>query len=361
VVFLNNYPTEQVIEACRAGDLPRNHLWGIDHLERLGCRVDVVPFAWSPRARRLTRLTGRRLGELDRQAGAWRLRRGADLVYAASAEDTPALAALRLSGALAVPLAVYFFHPPSNPAWRALFHGVDLALCLSSRTESLLRERFSVPAARTATVPWGPDLGFAEYSSPPPLGDRVVSTGKTRRDHATLLAALRLAGLPATVLTHEAGGTAGYGQHASSVPVDDTGPAIHVRPVPAGTQLPRPEVVSVLTSSRIVAVVTNEEVGVNGLTEVLEALALGRPVVMTRNRFFDLDVEELGCGRVVARGDVRGLAAALSDVWRDPVLAAAMGAAGRRHLEAHVNYERFGRDLITALRRVAPIKATPGP
>ena len=132
-VFINNYPTELAIEACLAGDLPRDHLSGIDHLERLGCEVDVVPFTWSRPLRALTRLTGARLGELDRQACAWRLRAGADLVYAASAADLPALAALRASGALRVPLAAYFFHPPSHRAWHTLLRGVDLALCLSFR------------------------------------------------------------------------------------------------------------------------------------------------------------------------------------------------------------------------------------
>jgi glycosyltransferase involved in cell wall biosynthesis len=355
VVFLNNYPTEQVIEACRSGDTPRNHLWGIDRLERLGCRVDVVPFTWSQRAQRLTRLTGGRLGELDRQVCAWRLRGGAALIYAASAEDVPALAALRLSGALTVPLAAYFFHPPAHPAWRALFRGVDLALCLSSRTEHLVRERFSLPAARVTTVAWGPDLGFAEYASPPPLGDRVVSTGKTRRDHATLLAALRLAGLPATVLVHEAGDPDAAGPRTPAGLGAPTGSPPRVLAVPPGTQLPRSQVASVLASARVVAVVTDEEIGVNGLTEVLEALALGRPVVMTRNRFFDFDVEALGCGRLVAPGDVSGLADALRDVWCDPVRAAAMGAAGRRYLEDRLNYETFGRDLTSALRRVAPL------
>jgi glycosyltransferase involved in cell wall biosynthesis len=370
VIYLNNYPTEQAIEACAIGQLPRNHLWGIDHLERLGCGVDVVPFTWSPRAQRLSRLAGGRLGELDRQAVAWRLRRGADLVYAASAEDVPALAALRLTGALSVPLAAFFFHPPTHPAWHALFRGVDLELCLSSRTERQLRERFRVPAERAVTVPWGPDLGYAEFQSPPPLGDRVVSTGKTRRDHATLLAALKLAGLPATVLIHDATddrpldqGAAGAGSARRSSPEHadlsalrlTAGPHTRLLPVTAGTQLPRTDVTAVLASSRVVAVIASEEIGVNGLTETVEALALGRPVVMTRNRYFDLDVEAAGCGRVVDAGDVSGLAQAFVDVWSDPERAAAMGAAGRRHLEEHLDYRTFGRDLARALRRVAPI------
>jgi hypothetical protein len=362
VIFLNNYPTEQVIEACRAGDLPRSHLWGVDQLTQAGSVVDIVPFEWSPRLKRLTELTGGRLGDLDHQASVWRLRHGCDLIYAAGPAEVQALAALRLSGALRAPLAACFFHPPAHPGWRALLRGVDLSLCLSSRTGSALRDRFGVPSARVATVGWGPDLGFAEFRSPPPLGDRVVSTGKTRRDHATLLAALREADLPATVLAHgwaDDGRRDGSGRSAgpagADAPPGPLGPRTRLLPVRTGDQVPRRVVATVLAESRVVAVVAADEIGVNGLTEVLEAMALARPLVMTRNRFFDLDVEAIGCGRVVEPGDVAGLAATLTEIWSDPAKATAMGAAGRRHLEESLNYETFGRDLIAALRSVAPV------
>ena len=182
-----------------------------------------------------------------------------------------------------------------------------------------------------------------------------MSTGKTRRDQATLLAALRQSGLPATVVAHGWADDARRGRRRRPLTDGLAGPHTRLLPVPPGGQLPRRAIAGALAESRVVAVIARDEIGVNGLTEVLEAMALSRPVVMTRNRFFDLDVEAVGCGRLVEPGDVAGLAAALREVWSDPEKAAAMGAAGRRHLEGSLNYETFGRDLVAALRRVAPV------
>jgi glycosyltransferase involved in cell wall biosynthesis len=343
IIFLNNYPAEPVLTIRGEHALARHHLWGIDHLARAGADVDVVPFHWSSTMGRLTGLFGGRLGDLDHQATAWRLRSGAALCYAASAREVPALAALRLAGAFDVPLAVYFFHPPSSTAWRTLLRGIDLALCLSSRTEAQLRSRFAVPSSRVATVHWGPDLDFSEFRSPDPSGDLIVCAGKTERDHDTVLTALSLSGLPGVVYLHEG---------ASSV---KPGPRTRTVAIPKGVQLPRSGVLRDLRAMRIAVVATRREIGVNGLTEVLEAMALAKPVVMTRNRYFDLDVEAIGCGKVVGPQDPEQLAAVLSELYRDPERCASMGRTGRAYLEERLNYATFGRDLLRTLRTVSVI------
>jgi glycosyltransferase involved in cell wall biosynthesis len=66
----------------------------------------------------------------------------------------------------------------------------------------------------------------------------------------------------------------------------------------------------------------------------LEAMAHGLPVVATRAGGIPDKVEDGDTGRLVAPGDVAGLAAALESLLADPARAKAMGARGRARLAA---------------------------
>jgi len=72
---------------------------------------------------------------------------------------------------------------------------------------------------------------------------------------------------------------------------------------------------------------------------VLEAMACGVPVVSTDSGGVQEVVSE-SCARVVAVGDVEGLAAASVEILRDENLARAMGDAGRRRAEEMFDVDR---------------------
>ena len=81
--------------------------------------------------------------------------------------------------------------------------------------------------------------------------------------------------------------------------------------------------------------------------KVLEAMAMARPVVITRTGAVpsEIDVEKSGCGLFVPPNDPGALASALVSLADNPADAQAMGAAGRRLCESHYNIERFAADL----------------
>jgi len=82
-----------------------------------------------------------------------------------------------------------------------------------------------------------------------------------------------------------------------------------------------------------------------GLTEAIDALALAKPIVVTRSRYFPFDVEAVGCGIWIEPHDVDGWARAFGRLLADPGMRAAMGAAGRRFAEHEWNYDTFCRGL----------------
>jgi glycosyltransferase involved in cell wall biosynthesis len=84
-----------------------------------------------------------------------------------------------------------------------------------------------------------------------------------------------------------------------------------------------------------------------GFTEVIEALAMGRPVIMTKTGALptQLDVEEEGCGLFVPPEDPTALANAMNLISGDRALAQRMADKARRLAERYYNIERYARDL----------------
>jgi N-acetyl-alpha-D-glucosaminyl L-malate synthase BshA len=84
---------------------------------------------------------------------------------------------------------------------------------------------------------------------------------------------------------------------------------------------------------------------------VLEAMACGLPVVTTDSGGTAEVVSE-SCARVVAVGDVEGLAAAAVEILRDENLARSMGESGRRRAEEMFDVDRVVPQYESLYERV---------
>jgi glycosyltransferase involved in cell wall biosynthesis len=82
----------------------------------------------------------------------------------------------------------------------------------------------------------------------------------------------------------------------------------------------------------------------------LEAMAHGRPVVATRAGGIPDKVRDGQTGRLVAPGDVDGLAAALADLAADPSRRQEMGRRGRARAEADFAWERIIERVLALYR-----------
>ena len=85
----------------------------------------------------------------------------------------------------------------------------------------------------------------------------------------------------------------------------------------------------------------------NGFTNLIEAMAVGQPVIVTRTGALpgELDVEKAGCGLHVPPDDPEALADAIKSLAKDPQRAKAMGDRGRSLAETHYNLVRYANDL----------------
>lgn len=84
-------------------------------------------------------------------------------------------------------------------------------------------------------------------------------------------------------------------------------------------------------------------------TAIAEAMTSGVPVVATRHAGIPEHVVEGETGRLVAEGDVAGMAEALAALLGDPAAAAALGEAGRLRAQRHLTRARSDRLLREAM------------
>jgi glycosyltransferase involved in cell wall biosynthesis len=344
VLFANNYDMARARAGWRAGTYPGHHLYGT---VGLGEELEVVdlPLATEGPLALATYLTRGKFGNLGQQLAAVRQARRGSLVYGAAAHNLRALAALRAARLFSTPIVGVFHSAPSSGFSRGpALRGFDRAIALSRHAERGLVAG-GMPAERITVLGWGADLDFPGFAPrvAAAADAPVVATGKTGRDLHTLIEALRETGLRARI----------YGDRDAlslTAPIPE---AVSVLPVAANDTSSAPlrydeGVLADLRSAALVAIpLTNMQL-LQGLTEVVDALACARPMILTRAPYFDFDIEAIGCGWWVEPGDVRGWSERLTAATADRERLAQMGRAGRAWAEEHLNAELF----TAGLRRV---------
>ncbi len=342
ICALNNYPLRKMWDLAQRGLIPRQHLWGVDALVAAGHAVDIAPFHEPDAGNTLDRLSARsrRLaGHLDQEAYALRRMARTDILYCA---DQDGLAGLALARGLLPPtrLVSVVHHPIQNGARRAASARQDLLVCLSEALASEVRRDLSCRRVHIAHLSWGPDLTSPLYQvGGEALG--VVSAGKSNRDLSTLVRALRMTGAPAVVYD-----LAGQVPEPPNPVVRLVGPGDvdGVDPDAPGQYLVG-RVLGDIAAAAIVAVPVKDPGRLTGLTEVADALALGKPVIASRSPYFPIDIEEIGCGIWVDIEDPDGWARAISRLLSDDRARIEMGVAGRRFAEREWNYRLFCEGL----------------
>lgn len=219
--------------------------------------------------------------------------------------------------------------PADRAALRAL-RRCSLVWVLAAPQLDLLREQ-GIARSRLAHLPFGVDADFFDADAGVPTTDLVVSAGNDRhRDWGTLLDAFALvrqvrptARLELATRTHVPP-AAGVTVHAS---------------------LGHAALRRLYSRAAVVAVSTHPNLHVSGMTVALEAKAMRRPVVMSRTAGVGTYVEHDVDGVLVPPGSPRAMAEAIIAVLSDEAVAAALGAAGRASVEAHLSTEAQARRL----------------
>jgi glycosyltransferase involved in cell wall biosynthesis len=349
LLFANNYDMARARAGWRAGLYPSHHLFGT---AELGAPFEVIdlPCLKDDLLGALSRRTRGKLGNLAQQLAAVRRMRPGSVVYGAAAHDLLSLAALRAAGLLSAPIVGVFHGVPSPGRFSgSLLRGFDRAIAMSQATRELLEDG-GMPSQRITVLAWGADLGFPGFAPTGPVAGEapVVATGKSGRDMRTLLDALAGTGLPARVYgNREALQHSGrLADNVEIVPIFDPDAS-------SSGPLRYDYAIDDLRAAAVVAIPLADPHPLQGLTEVVDALACGRPMILTRAEYFDFDIERIGCGWWVERGDVNGWSERLTEAMADRDRLEEMGRAGRAWAGEHLNAQLFADGVRRVLLDVA--------
>jgi glycosyltransferase involved in cell wall biosynthesis len=219
-----------------------------------------------------------------------------------------------------------------------------------------LIERIGYPAERVYLIRHYVDQVF--YSPRAAQEDMICSVGAEMRDYVTLLESLRGTGVPC---------------HVAADHVRVPGPMrfLNDRRVAVSSlkgqadenvtigRLPLTELRKLYARSRFVVVPLLHSDTDNGVTVILEAMAMGKPVICSRTRGQVDVIEEGVTGLYVPVGDPGALREAIVSLWNDPARAQQMGRNARALVEQNHTLEKFTATARSAAE--AAVEGRPAP
>lgn len=361
VLMTNNYdmPLQRRLWQRDGGLRPNHHLWATLQLEEAGYPTTMIPFAASPRLDRLSARL-RVLGDLAQQWYAFRHRDSYDVLYAAHQNPLLLLALLRRLGLFRKPM-LSVLHRSYGTRWPARvfvdgwLRGYDALMSVTREIARAMRAEGRWRDDALVELPWGLDVpafdraveGVATASG----GERhFMSTGKTHRDFAVLVDAFR-----------------GQSERLRVYHGDDNKPALAARDAAAGaTNIDFfdlsfddwRDIARINKEAFAILVALDLDAAANyangfGLTALLDAMAAGRPVIVTRTAYPVIDVEAEGIGVFVDGADPAAWRAAIRRLADDPAAAEAMGRRARRLCETTYNIDTYAAGVMRLIDRLA--------
>ncbi|HTB64312.1 MAG TPA: glycosyltransferase [Opitutales bacterium] len=345
VHYVNTYIEPWLDQCWRRESVSRAHLWGADALESAGFEVRPIRSLGSNKflkfLRRISHTSGGRLGDLAADwLVFWNARRG-DIVYIAAGHLVLTPLAVRL-GIKRLQLVAWIYKPASG------FNGKNLRgigttkfiaqayigwLALTPHVEAWLKSEY--PAARVRRVVWAADTEY--YPSAAGAGGYFAATGVTQRDYSVLLQAARAVNFPFVIL----GPAEMKAQAPANVDWRDRNRA------QAHATIDDDQLRKLYHGARAILIPLQPDPDdASGFTNILEAIACGRPVVMTRTGALDLTPAVLGIGFDIAPGDSAGWIHALQTLANEPATATRFAARAAELARDYFNLPRFEKDLV---------------
>ena len=329
-----------------AGKLPAHLLYGACHLKDEGLdvifhNIGHVKHRWSL--------------SLDT---AWKLLchyRQYDAVYATTFRGLELIVFLRALGLFRKPV-ICWHHQPIVKAKSRLreniaklfYRGFDELIFFSQAIIDHSLKSVKAPVGHMHIVHWGPDLDFynkilQEAKTSNHKG--FISTGKERRDMPTLVEAFRQTNAPLDIYICQRSNGINYEQLLDNLA---KGTNTHIHYIQGNKIKEMAECVSKSQCAVICCQETNYTVG---LTTVVEALALGIPMICSRNPQMPIDIEREGCGLTVPYRDVNAWTRAIQYIIEHPNEAQQMGQSGRAIAEKKYNEAICAHEIAIIIRK----------
>ncbi|MEJ0099064.1 MAG: glycosyltransferase family 4 protein [Pseudomonadota bacterium] len=252
---------------------------------------------------------------------------------------------------------MYQFEKPNIRVPMALLKkSLHAVVTWSSVQRRVLIDEIGFPAERVYLIRHYVDQVF--YSPREAGGEMISAVGAEMRDYATLKEALRGTGIRCHIAADHVRIPGRFRLlNDRRVPIEDIG-----GPADGGITQGRMtllELRDLYARSRFVVIPLLSSDTDNGVTCILQAMAMRKPVICTRTRG-QVDVIEDGVtGLYVPIGDAAALRAAIFSLWNDPERARQMGRNARAYIEKYHTLEMFTSTVRSAAEASVEGRAAP--
>ena len=344
VYFYHTQDIQMILEKLRRGEFPPHYLYGATKLEE----HHGIGVVWHksrlglPRWRMMLR-------------NAWQIltcREHFDAIYATHYRGLEIIVMLRALGLYRKPIVIWHHQPIITPKakWREwlgrlFYRGFDHMFFFSQK---LIDDSLKTSKARPERMHlghWGMDPADSDVIDKyKPHPDPVfISTGKEMRDMVTLTKAFNATGAHLEVHIDRQWNGLKYEDLFRELGAKDN---IHVH-FPG--RLAPYELSLLVRDADCVVICCQETKYTVGLTTVVEALALGKPVLCSRNPQIPVDFDKEGCGISVPYYDVEGWVKAVNYIRSHPEEAREMGRKSYKLAQTTFNDSICAKEVAEVL------------
>jgi len=308
-------------------------MWGMHELAQ-DSRFDVrlLPLE---KVRLIKGLSNEIRGDLDQQLRLF-LRSDFDLLFSTCHHIVSGLALLRNWGIFRKPIiSILHTMPPGGRRSAMTMNGFSHVVCLNEMHRKMLANCFPAIASRVSALNWGWDATVPFDRRSPRF--HLLAAGRTFRDYVSFCKGLGETSADCRLVCPQA---------ELGISLDDVPQNCRVISGGDPWALQESEFSELILNASAVAIplrISCEQP--IGLTSLLEAMAHGRAILMTKNPFIDIDVESLGCGHWVAADSPAAWKKAIQNLIDNPEETQLMGLRGREAFLADYTINRFSRGL----------------
>lgn len=228
------------------------------------------------------------------------------------------------------------------------YHSMDKISFLNETLLKLAIEDFNVPYRHRTIVNWSADLEFFERyqntENKTPSNNFFVSIGSTNRDYTTLIRAFKQVDFPLEIIGRKDESLYLNCDVPSNVKFNNS-----IKPgLSSVAQLRYYYYNSIAV---LIPILEDNDVS-NGASVFIEALAMGKPIIISDLRTNYIDVEKENIGIKVKRGDIKGWEDAINWVLTHPNEIKTMGENSKRLAREKYNYNIFLGNTINQLKQI---------
>lgn len=358
VIFINNYSMDLIWKEWQKQESAGHHLWGTTNFDKYGIDCHILTHEKYTLLKKISKKI-KFLGDLDQQLRILWMQDDFDLVYCAQSMNTLLLSLMRSIGLFNKPI-VAIAHEKFEKTWATnilinLFvKGYDTLVCLSEKIKDQYQNEFSFNSNKLDVLEWGVDLPFYDYNLEKTDSDLQVcdppfflTAGRTYRDYETLTTAFESLDCQLKIYCTK-----------DSAPINRAlAKNIKVFYHPQKLYfLSHAEIFAEHKRAYAVAIpldINPRKVSYTmiGLTSLLDALALGKAVIMTKYDHINIDIEKEGIGLWVKPGDVAGWRKAVSYLLEHPNETQEMGKRARLLCEQKYNLDLFSQEIARIINQ----------